>query len=200
MFCINSISCHLEWLLTTAKNIFPMNSPVKSMWTVCHGVYGQSHGSKGACCSSSGSHYIAELLWLLLWQNSHLKWSEWCLWNYNVNSHSNQPSFTWLNTSENTMSILFPVWYAHQGSLLLCIVTLLTNFDLFLSLYELDWCLMAAVQFVANWWVWPHWLLCSCIDVWQVANAPLCDLAVFRVGITLFGPNNINGSRFVIHD
>lgn len=37
---------------------------------------------------------------------------------------------------ENT--ILFLAWYAHQGSLLLGIITLLTNFDLFVSLYELD--------------------------------------------------------------
>ena len=37
-----------EWLSTTIRNILPMNGPAKSMCTLYHGSFCQSHGCKGA--------------------------------------------------------------------------------------------------------------------------------------------------------
>ena len=48
MLGIISTSNHFEWLSTTIRNILPMNGPAKSMCTLYHGIFGQSHGCKGA--------------------------------------------------------------------------------------------------------------------------------------------------------
>ena len=48
MLGIISTSNHSEWLSTTIRNILPMNGPAKSMCTLYHGIFGQSHGCKGA--------------------------------------------------------------------------------------------------------------------------------------------------------
>ena len=48
MLGIISTSNHFEWLSTTIRNILPINGPAKSMCTLYHGIFGQSHGCKGA--------------------------------------------------------------------------------------------------------------------------------------------------------
>ena len=47
---IISTSSHLEWLSTTTRNILFTNGPSKSMWILCQGVSGQSHGCSDAIC------------------------------------------------------------------------------------------------------------------------------------------------------
>ena len=182
-----------------------MSGPAKSMWILCHGIFGQSHGCKGACCGLLRDFWQSSHRWttvaMSLSRFGHQTWSRAsdfiltipgcpvcnsnntrfrsCGGTITRIPHNKQPSSTVISWRLLKYCVISgAVCLSGQPVIVYCNTRDKIG-SVCVALRTWSALIMAEIQFVANWWVWLHRLLrlaCRCLWANGINNRHSCAL------------------------